>query len=276
MTSCRSGIQLQPVYGKGWPYNYCYNPFGLIRLPAYAHWTESARCRLVQIYNELPKFHHPSAFHRFGRGKQEGEDTVVTHHQPFNAVPTVKSGVVLRLVAFCREEVLQEAEKERVARRLARERLQSAVKIQSAWRGYRSRSATQQLLLLEWQAVYAPAAGQAELQLTGQQILEQLVPLLLGSLMPSWSRRTRKLLSSGDTLGLDQQRHTWPGAPAGCAPSPDAVARGSLLLLMRSITSSDPLYNYCTAACSTDAKVGEGEPLQSQALNRWTLSCALA
>ena len=169
-----------------------------------------------------------------------------------------------------------------MARRTARQQLQSAIRIQAAWRGYRSRSATQQRLLGEWQDLYAPAAGQAEAKLTAQQILEQLVPLLLGSLMPLWSRRTRQLLANGSPLGLSPARRVQPGAAeqaaaavaAGSGPSPDNVARGSLLLLMRSMTNSEPMCNYCTAACSADVKVRPRKGPQCYVLESFAMAIA--
>lgn len=146
---------------------------------------------------------------------------------------------------YCREEVLAQAKAERAARSEARLRNKSATVIQSYWRSYAARTALQQQLLQQWQAAYAGAAAQPNLNLPAIGLHNGAVRLLLMALLPFGSVRTRAQLQSGDPMCLD-------------TPSSRAAVKGTIALVLRSIASSSEELNYMCTTARHDAKVRDG------------------
>lgn len=141
----------------------------------------------------------------------------------------------------CREEVLEQARQERERRAEARARTRAATSIQTAWRGHTSRKSTQQQLLQQWRARFAPLAARADLVVPPQELATGAVPLLLAVLLPPAAPATVRRLAAGEPLPLTQQE--------------GEALRGTLALLLRSIACPDRGANYCAAAASADPQV---------------------
>lgn len=135
--------------------------------------------------------------------------------------------------------------------------------IQSHWRSYAARTAQQQKLLHQWQERCAASAAQPDTLLPAQELQSGAVRLMLMALMPFGSSRSTRTLERGEPLGLGVVSNSTHGAAAhhssnsGIRDSRSrAVAvRGTIALVLRSISSRQDELNYTSLATAGDAQV---------------------
>lgn len=137
-----------------------------------------------------------------------------------------------------REEVLNKARAERAARTAAKQQQRAATSIQSAWRSHWTRNSLCSAQQQHWQASYAAAAAQPDVQLPHSE-LTACVRLCLQAVLPlGCSNRSKRVLSSGQPLSHIH-----------------ACIRGTIALVLRSMSSSQLQDRYTAPAFSTDAQV---------------------
>jgi hypothetical protein len=136
-----------------------------------------------------------------------------------------------------REEVLNKAKAERAARTAAKQQQKAATVIQAAWRSQATRSSLCRDLLQQWQASYAGAAAKPDALVPGPD-LSHAVRLALGACLPLGSSRSQSVLASGQPLTQIQ-----------------SCVKGTVALVLRSMSSSQPCDKYTAPAFSPDAQV---------------------
>lgn len=157
----------------------------------------------------------------------------------------------LAYLGRCRDEVLAQAKAERAARTEARQRSKAATIIQSHWRSYAAKAASQQLLLQQWQEQYAAAAAQPNTLIPADELFNGAVRLLLMASLPLASSRCKQLLQSGGPLLLNTASncssacHSVSNSSSRVSSSPAAAAaKGSIALVLRGLSSGQPGLNY--------------------------------
>ena len=136
-----------------------------------------------------------------------------------------------------REEVIEQAKRQREQRAHARSQGKAALVIQAAWRGRCSRRAARAAHLQRWRQEFSQLSARPDAAVTAQQLAQAAVPLLLGLLLPAGTPATRRCLAQGAPLQLD-------------AGGREAL-KGTLGLLLRSLSSSSPEHNYCALAAAS-------------------------
>lgn len=136
-----------------------------------------------------------------------------------------------------REEILNKAKAERAARTAAKQQQKAATVIQAAWRSQAARSSLCCDLLQQWQASYAAAAAKPDALVPGPD-LAHAVRLAQLACLPLGSSRTQRVLASGQPLA-----HV------------HSCVKGTVALVLRSMSSSQPCNKYTAPAFSSDAQV---------------------
>ncbi|EFJ40292.1 hypothetical protein VOLCADRAFT_99935 [Volvox carteri f. nagariensis] len=154
-----------------------------------------------------------------------------------------------------RDELLEAVRAERAARSGVKQRARSAGVIQRFWRGYRARRHLREMLISEWAMSYGPMVAVQEARLSGRDVADKLLPPLLYLLRPQPaaaaaaaaaaaqrdSRGSTAATANDDAVLLPPQ-----GSPLS------NMIRGSLALLLRTCSASDPRDSYLAIALEGD------------------------